>query len=93
MYAFQNVNPQTFYDKSQQSSNRALSAYSSYDRSRKSEGEAEQYIPKTTGGTAGAAAGGALAGATYGAMEGSKVSPGWGTLIGAVGGALLYWLT
>lgn len=48
---------------------------------------------KTVGGGASAAAGGAMAGASYGALEGSKVQPGWGTVIGAVAGGLLYALS
>lgn len=69
MYAFQNTNPQSFYEKSQQAKNRALSAYSSYDRSQKSEGEAEQNIPKTVGGALSTAAGTGLMGYQIGSMS------------------------
>jgi hypothetical protein len=92
MYAFQNTNPQSFYEKSQQAKNRAMSAYSSYDRGQKSEGEAEQNVPKTIGGGANAAAGGAIAGMALGSKIGSIGGP-WGAGIGAAIGGLLYWLS
>lgn len=38
-------------------------------------------------------AGGAVSGLTSGALLGSEIMPGWGTAIGAAGGALIGWLS
>lgn len=93
-YGFQTVDPQTFYTKGMQKRNSALQSYTSQDRSSKGVTEAAiEAPPKTAGGAIGSGAGGALAGAAYGAMEGTKLSPGWGSLIGGVVGALAYFLS
>ena len=80
----------SFQDKANQFSGNAINA-----RSRMGQGSRTETTPpgKTVGGGIMAGAGMGLSGAMYGAMEGTKISPGWGSLIGAGVGLAAYFLS
>ena len=79
-----------FYNMAKDYSGGAINA-----RSRMGQGSRTETTPpgKTVGGGIMAGAGMGLSGAMYGAMEGTKISPGWGSLIGAGVGLAAYFLS
>jgi len=96
-YGFQQIDPQTFYNKSQDAKNSAITAYRSQTTGGKQTSETE----KSAGGAlssgvgaaiAGQAAGSAMASATAGGMSGSA-GGWWGAGIGAVVGLASYYLS
>lgn len=79
-YAFQQVSPNAFYNKSRESKDRSMTAFSNMDRSSKTENEVAA-LPKTVGGGVSAAAGGATAGYAIGSAVQKGGGP-WGAVIG-----------